>query len=82
VQVRVARRASIILLVADGLKNELIAELVGVGRVQVARWRDRYAQRGLSGIEEDLPRSGRKVHIDAAKIVQLTTQTKPKGATQ
>ena len=35
--VRVARRAQMILLAADGLHNEAIAERVGVGRVQVGR---------------------------------------------
>ena len=58
-----------------------IAGEVGVGRIQVGRWRKRFAQRGLSGIEADLPRSGRKRRIDAGKIVRLTTQSTPQGAT-
>jgi len=81
-EVRLARRASIVLLAADGLNNHQIAELVGVGRVQVGRWRERYAAGGLKAIERDLPRSGRKPKVDPAEIVRLTTQTKPKGATQ
>jgi transposase len=52
-----------------------------VGRVQVGRWRDRFAQGGLAAIEADLPRSGRKPRIDAAEIVRLTTQSTPAGAT-
>jgi hypothetical protein len=41
-EVRLARRVSIVLLAADGLDNK-IAELVGIGHIQVGRWRERYA---------------------------------------
>jgi transposase len=81
-EVRLARRAGIVLLAADGLDNRKIAELVGVGRIQVGRWRERYAAGGLTAIEQDLPRGGRKPKVDPAEIVRLTTQTKPQGATQ
>ena len=81
-EVRLARRAGIVLLAADGLDNRKIAELVGVGRIQVGRWRERYARGGLKAIEQDLPRGGRKPKVDPAEIVRLTTQTKPQGATQ
>lgn len=80
--VRLARRARIVLLAADGLSNEAIAERVGVGRVQVGRWRSRYAAGGLAAIEKDLPRGGRPRTADAAEIVRLTTQTRPEAATQ
>ena len=36
-EVRLARRASIVLLAADGLSNREIAQIVGVGRIQVGR---------------------------------------------
>ena len=38
--VRLAQRAHIVLLAAQGLQNKDIAEQLGVGRVQVARWRE------------------------------------------
>ncbi len=57
VSVRLARRARIILL-AEGMDNHQIASEVGVGRIQVGRWRKRFAQSGLSGIEADSPRGG------------------------
>ena len=79
---RRARREGIVLLAADGLDNREIAEVVGVGRIQVGRWRKRYAAGGLKAIEQDLPRGGRKPKVDPAEIVRLTTQTKPQGATQ
>ena len=81
VSVRLARRAQIVLLAAEGLQNMEIAERVGVGRIQAARWRERYAEEGIAGIEQDLPRGGRKPKIDAAEIVRLTTQTSPPAAT-
>jgi transposase len=81
-EVRLARRASIVLLAADGLDNHKIGEILGVGRIQAGRWRERYAVGGFKAIEQDLPRGGRKPKIDPAEIVRLTTQTKPEGATQ
>jgi transposase len=49
--VRLAQRAQIVLLAAQGLQNKDIAEQLGIGRVQVARWRERYLKCGLQGIE-------------------------------
>jgi transposase len=81
ISVRLARRAQIVLGAADGLDNETIAAQLGLGRVQVGRWRNRYAQGGLAAIEQDLPRGGRPVKVDAAQIVRLTTQTLPTAGT-
>ena len=39
--VRLVQRARIVLLAADGMQNKAIAQQLGVGRVQVARWRER-----------------------------------------
>ncbi len=52
---RLALRARMVLMAADGLQNRAIAERLGVGRAQVARWRARYAQWGIAGIEDDVP---------------------------
>ncbi len=79
--VRLARRAKMILLAAQGLDNHAIAAQLGVGRVQVGRWRSRYAAGGLEAIEQDLPRGGRKVCVDHERIIELTTQTTPANAT-
>ena len=80
--VRLARRARVVLLAADGLDNRTIAAQLDIGRVQVGRWRERYAQGGLSAIEHDLPRGGRPPMVDAAEIVRRTTRTLPVAATQ
>ncbi|WP_276289607.1 IS630 family transposase [Cupriavidus basilensis] len=79
--VRLAQRARIVLLAANGMQNKDIAEQLGVGRVQVSRWRERYAQSGLAGIERDLPRGASPLKVDTARLVELTTQAKPVAAT-
>ena len=79
--VRLSQRARIVLLAAQGLQNKDIAERLGVGRVQVARWRERYVAFGLQGIERDLPRGAPPVKVDVQRLVELTTQSKPEAAT-
>jgi transposase len=79
--VRLAQRAQIVLLAAQGLQNKDIAEQLGIGRVQIARWRERYLESGLQGIERDLPRGAPPVKVDVAKLVELTTQSAPEAAT-
>lgn len=71
---RLAQRAHIILLAAQGVQNKTIAQQLGVGRAQVARWRERYAQSRVAGIEHDLPRGAPPIRVDVAKLVTLTTQ--------
>ncbi len=80
--VRLARRCAIVLLAHDGYDNITIADMLDTGRIQVARWRERFAQAGLGAIEKDLPRGGRPTDsAKEAQIVQLTTQSKPEAAT-
>ena len=79
--VRLAQRAQIVLLAAQGLQNKDIAEQLGVGRVQAARWRQRYLDAGVAGIAQDLPRGAPPVKVDVAKLVELTTQSTPESAT-
>jgi transposase len=80
--VRLSQRAQIVLLAAGGLQNKDIAQQLGIGRVQVSRWRERYAQSRLAGIERDLPRGAPPRKVDVARLVELTTQSKPEAATQ
>jgi transposase len=82
--VRLAERSKIVLLAAQGKTNGEIAEELGITRQKVGRWRDRYHQFGLAGIEKDAPRPGRKQKISPRRVkqvVELTTQEKPEGAT-
>ena len=83
--VRLAERAQIVLRAAAGQQNQQIAAALDVGRVTVARWRNRFAAQRLAGIEKDAPRGGRRPtqrHQVAAMIIARTTQTKPAQATQ
>lgn len=79
--VRLAQRARIVLLAADGLQNKDIAAQVGVGRNLVTRWRERYVQLGLAGIERDLPRGAPPLRVDVARLVELTIESTPDAAT-
>jgi transposase len=78
--VRLVLRAKIILMAGQGLQNKQIASQLGVGRIQVARWRKRYLESGVKGIERDLPRGAPPLKIDVAELVRLTTQTKPESS--
>ena len=84
VAVRLALRAKIVLRAADGLQNKQIAQQVSASRQLVARWRNRFVQAGVAGIEKDAPRPGRKPALGADKvqeIIRQTTQQRPANAT-
>jgi len=51
-------RAKIILLAAEGLRNDQIADRVSLPRQIVSKWRKRFFEERLEGLE-NLPRSGR-----------------------
>lgn len=51
-------RARMILLAAEGLSNQEIAERLDSRREVVSKWRKRFYKRGLAGLEER-PRRGR-----------------------
>ena len=84
VAVRQAERARMILLAADGRSNQEIASEIGVKPHTVGRWRSRFAELRLGGIEKDLPRGGRprsqREDIESM-IIDKTTQPSPKNAT-
>lgn len=81
---RLVLRAKIVLLAAAGKENIAIAEELETDRTIVGRWRKRFVEKGLAGIEKDAPRGGRpatkREHI-AGKIIEYTTQRKPADAT-
>ena len=57
---RSMKRAKIVLMAAEGEQNKTIAEHLGIDPRQVSRWRQRFVQKRLAGIEKDLARGGRK----------------------
>lgn len=84
VSVRLSERAKVVLLASEGLENIEIAARLGISRQKVARWRDRYTNSGLSGIERDAPRPGRNRSIDESvikEVVRKTLEEKPPNAT-
>jgi len=62
-------------------KNKEIAEQINVGRVQVSRWRKRYAAQRLEGIERDLQRGAPPCKVDVEQLIEKTTQSTPVNAT-
>lgn len=83
-QARVVERARIVLLAADGKQNKEIAAQLGMSEHKAARWRNRFLAQGLSGLEKDAPRPGRRPVISkktVARVVRMTTQQKPPNAT-
>ena len=82
--VRLMLRAKIVLLAAEGRLNKDIAQAVGTQPSTVGRWRQRFAQHGLAGIEKDAPRGGRKATKQrhwAKRIVETTLHQTPPDAT-
>jgi transposase len=75
------QRSRIVLLAAAGLQNQEIAAQLRIGRVQVARWRGRYAESRLSGIERDRPRGAPPAKVNVERLLELTTQSQPEAAT-
>ena len=51
-------RAQVVLLAAEGLRNDEIAERLGTVRTTVSRWRKRFFEDRAAGLA-DRPRSGR-----------------------
>lgn len=81
---RLVLRARIILAASAGAMNQTIAAEVGASKPTVARWRNRFAQQRLAGIQKDAPRPGRTPSIPTTtlkSILHKTTQERPADAT-
>jgi transposase len=80
---RLALRSRMILLCAEGLDNKAVATRVGVRPQTVGRWRTRFVEARLAGLEDEY-RVGapRTVSDDTVEsVVTQTLESKPKGAT-
>ena len=71
-----AQRARIVLLAADGVGNQVIADTVGVSRPTVNLWRGRYEERGVRGLVDE-PRPGRPRQVDRVAILAATLDPPP-----
>jgi transposase len=77
------RRAKIILLSASGKTNLQIARQMGLTNATVGKWRRRFLEQDVSGLQDEL-RPGRPRPISderVARLVRKTLETKPKGGT-
>jgi transposase len=66
------------------MENKDIAADLKISRGAVGRWRDRFAESGIAGLEKDAPRGGRppKERDELVRrIIDTTTQKKPTNAT-
>ena len=86
--VRLKERLTIVLLADEGLNNGEISERMSVSAHRVGRWRNRFSEQGLAGIEQNLPRGrnhgGKNTQAQARlrkKIIAKTTGEKPVNAT-
>lgn len=80
---RTGQRARIILLSAEGLQDDDVAERLSCGVSTVRKWRKQWFAEGLEGLS-DAPRSGRPRSVDDEKVeevIKLTLETTPKGET-
>lgn len=83
-EVRLAHRARIVLLAAEGCSNQQIARRLAITEEKAARWRRRFIAAGRAGIEKDAPGRGRKPTYPpeiVSLVVQRTTRGKPQEAT-
>src|SRR3990172_2002821 len=82
---QVALRCRIVLAAATEQADVSIGQELGVSRLTVKLWRERFAQAGLEGLWKIAAGRGRKPSYTRDKIqsiIQATLQTKPKGMTQ
>jgi transposase len=78
-----ALRARIVLAAAGQLTNAEIADLEGVSRPTVTKWRNRFAAKRLEGLMDE-PRPGRPRTVtdeQVERVVITTLESKPKNAT-
>ncbi|MFE7464569.1 IS630 family transposase [Streptomyces sp. NPDC057499] len=74
-----AMRARIVLWSGEGRRRKDIAELLGVSLPMVDRWKTRYAERGLAGLEGEQPGGPREQVLARvrARVIALTRMSPP-----
>jgi transposase len=81
---QVAVRCRIILGIAGGQTEVIVAAENGVNRKTVRLWRERFLTQGLKGLWEIAPGRGRKTTYDSSRVktvIDATLQSKPRGST-
>ncbi|MEP7105069.1 MAG: IS630 family transposase [Chloroflexota bacterium] len=75
-------RARIVLRAGQGVANETIARELGVSRPTVIKWRERFREAGLAGLEE-APGRGKRFAYDQGledRVISTTLQGPPQGS--
>ena len=78
-----AQRARIVLMCADGKSNVAVAAELGITRVTVGKWRNRFIKARFAGLRDE-PRPGVPRTITDAQIEEVVVRTleeAPEGAT-
>lgn len=79
---RMLRRANILLLTDEGMKDETIATTLNCSVSTIERTRKRFIQAGLEAALKEKPRPGGEVRLDArgeAHLIALACSTPPEG---
>jgi transposase len=78
-----ALRARIVLACAEGRSNTEVAQLCQVTRPTVGKWRQRFLERRLDGLQDE-PRPGHPRTVsdaDVERVLVMTLETQPANAT-
>ena len=81
---KIALRARLVLLAAEGVANQTIAARLGISRPTVLLWRSRFTRSGVPGLMKDARRPGRKKAVApevVQRVVEATLHTTPPAAT-
>jgi transposase len=78
---RLRQRARIVLLAADGVASRAIGRAVGCTTGTASKWRVRYAEKRLAGLDETGERGAEPKYTTATnkRILALLDQTPPEG---
>ncbi|MEU4997835.1 IS630 family transposase [Streptomyces sp. NPDC021622] len=77
----IAMRGRIVLWSSEGRRRKDIAELLGISLPTVDRWKRRYAEQGLTGLEGERP-GGAREQVPTrvrSRVIALTRMTPPDG---
>ena len=77
------KRIQIVLLADRGFNNKEISAKVDMSEGTVGKWRNRFVERGIQGLHDEL-RPGRPRSVSdeqIAELIQTTINKKPKGST-
>src|ERR1700676_2384987 len=73
--VRMVERALIVLLGATGSQAEEVAAALSITAHKAARWRTRFLDLGMAGLEKDAARAGRTPSISAGNVQRVIHKT-------